>query len=165
MLVDLFEVILTKISKSFIIKYMEKKMILTVESTFDAAHRLMYYSGLCHNLHGHTWKLICSFSGELDPQTGMVVDFKQLKSCVQFIVDRLDHGTILNNEDGDLIEYLVSHTHKFTRIDGDPTCENLAEWLWEEIGAHIGIVFCDSDFPPELVSIQLWESPKSAVTT
>jgi 6-pyruvoyltetrahydropterin/6-carboxytetrahydropterin synthase len=59
--------------------------------TFDAAHRLPYYKGLCANLHGHRWTLHVSIEGEVEPLSGMVMDFKDLDGEINRVISPLDH--------------------------------------------------------------------------
>jgi 6-pyruvoyltetrahydropterin/6-carboxytetrahydropterin synthase len=78
------------------------------------AHRLMPpYKGKCNNLHGHNWKItIYCRSLELN-ESGMIIDFSEIKR----IVNILDHEEI-NNQ--------ISQ----------PTAENIAYWL------HARIAYC-----------------------
>jgi len=79
------------------------KMKLGVTFKFDSAHRLMNYEGLCHNLHGHTWKVGFMFSGEVDPNSGMIMDFSALKETLEkHIIGFLDHAVLVNVKDYDL---------------------------------------------------------------
>jgi 6-pyruvoyltetrahydropterin/6-carboxytetrahydropterin synthase len=74
-------------------------MKLTVSKTFrfEAAHSLPYYIGDCAKLHGHSYTLEISCKGEVDKETGFVMDFKELKKIVQEkVIDLLDHE-FLNN--------------------------------------------------------------------
>jgi 6-pyruvoyltetrahydropterin/6-carboxytetrahydropterin synthase len=135
-------------------------MILTVEDTFDAAHRLMHYKGLCRHLHGHTWRVVCSFSGCIaNFITGMVMDFKKLKWLVQLETGKLDHAVVLNKDDP-LIALLKLQGLRYETTEGEPTCENLVYWLQEGIIHRLSV---HPEFPVKLVSIQLWESPTSSV--
>ena len=50
---------------------------------FEACHHLPHYDGACHNLHGHSYKLEVTVSGQVsknenDPKCGMIIDFKDL---------------------------------------------------------------------------------------
>jgi 6-pyruvoyltetrahydropterin/6-carboxytetrahydropterin synthase len=90
-------------------------MIISKIFTFDSAHKLPNYPGKCSQLHGHTWKLTVSCSGEVDKKTGMIVDFLEIKKAVNAqVIEKLDH------------KYL-------NEIIENPTCENLLEWIKEQL--------------------------------
>ena len=67
---------------------------------FEACHHLPHYDGACHNLHGHSYKLEVTVSGQVsknenDPKCGMIIDFKDLKSIVKSVaVDKYDHSNL-----------------------------------------------------------------------
>lgn len=89
------------------------------EFTFDAAHRLpgVPSGHKCSRLHGHTYRLIVTLEGPVDPKTGMVTDFKNINVVVkENVIDKLDHF-YLNEVSG--LE--------------NPTCEVLAMWIWHRI--------------------------------
>ena len=71
---------------------------LTKEFTFEAAHMLEGYDGLCREIHGHSYRLLVTIKGEPErdpesPKLGMVMDFGVLKRIVnEQIVERLDHS-------------------------------------------------------------------------
>ena len=106
-------------------------MIISKTFKFDAAHKLPDYNGKCANLHGHSWKLQVAIEGEVNLNTGMIIDFKELKEKVnEKVVKKLDHS-YLNN----FIE--------------NPTCENILLWIKEQL----------IDLNPK--SIRLYESETS----
>ena len=67
---------------------------------FEACHHLPHYDGACHNLHGHSYKLEVTVSGQVsknenDPKCGMIIDFKDLKAIVKSVaVDKYDHSNL-----------------------------------------------------------------------
>jgi 6-pyruvoyltetrahydropterin/6-carboxytetrahydropterin synthase len=79
----------------------------------SAAHRLtLDYESKCTQLHGHNWLItVYCKSAELNAN-GMVVDFTIIK---QMIKDRLDHQ-VLNDV-----------------LPCNPTAENIARWICEQI--------------------------------
>lgn len=90
-------------------------MLISKIFKFDSAHKIPNYKGKCAKLHGHTWKLIVTFKGEVDQKTGMIMDFVDIKKIVEEkILDKLDH-LYLN----DIIE--------------NPTCENILLWIKEQL--------------------------------
>ena len=85
---------------------------LTKRFTFEMAHALPSYSGKCHNIHGHSYKLFVTVEGEPSlaegSPTGMVIDFGQIKEMVQqHIVDHFAHALVLpkQNAKGNLSEH------------------------------------------------------------
>ena len=67
---------------------------------FEACHHLPHYDGACHNIHGHSYKLEVTVSGQVsknenDPKCGMIIDFKDLKAIVKNVaVDKYDHSNL-----------------------------------------------------------------------
>lgn len=106
---------------------------LTKEFTFEAAHFLEDYDGVCSQLHGHSYRLYVTVRGipsddELDPKNGMVIDFGYLKQLVNdAIISEFDHSLIMQrSERSTALEQLLSE--EFNRIvvlPYRPTTENL----------------------------------------
>ncbi len=103
---------------------------------FNAAHRLhnpqwsaeqnKEVFGLCNNpnYHGHNYELIIKVKGEIDPETGYVIDMKELKSLIRKeVTDRFDH----QNLNLDVQEFK----------DLNPTAENIAIVIWQKLRPHI----------------------------
>lgn len=99
---------------------------------FEMAHALWGYDGLCKNIHGHSYILKVTVSGEPinDPKNhkeGMVIDFGDLKRVAKnHIVDVFDHSVVLNKQAptaglSDLKEMFDRHHY----TDFQPTAENL----------------------------------------
>ncbi|MDY2986297.1 MAG: 6-carboxytetrahydropterin synthase QueD [Peptoniphilus sp.] len=80
----------------------------------SAAHKLdLNYESKCQNLHGHNWIVNIYCESENLDENGMVYDFTHIKNKIH---KRLDH-VYLN----DVIPY-------------NPTAENIAKWIADEIG-------------------------------
>jgi 6-pyruvoyltetrahydropterin/6-carboxytetrahydropterin synthase len=90
------------------------------EVCFDASHRLLHYEGKCKNLHGHRFRVEVWLAGEIDSQTGILVDFNVIRD----VVERFDHQVILNREDP-MIGCLEKYQPVVT-TEGDPSSEVLA---------------------------------------
>ena len=122
---------------------------------FNAAHRLYRKDwsfekndavfGLCNNpnFHGHNYELIASVTGEIDPETGFVIDVKILKDIIKAEVeDALDH----KNLNVEVPEFK----------DLNPTAENIAVFIYNKIKAKLDVKFH--------LEITLYETPRNFVT-
>lgn len=122
---------------------------------FNAAHRLYRKDwsfekndsvfGLCNNpnFHGHNYELIASVTGDIDPETGFVIDVKILKDIIKAEVeDAFDH----KNLNVEVAEFK----------DLNPTAENIAVVIYNKIKPKL-----DSKFHLE---ITLYETPRNFVT-
>ena len=109
------------------------KIRLTKEFSFESAHALDGYDGLCREIHGHSYRLFVTVKGEpiseeSNPKLGMVMDFGDLKRVVNSeIVDRLDHSFVLcdSEQNAELKEVLGAKFSKIVLVDYQPTCENM----------------------------------------
>lgn len=113
--------------------------------TFSAAHFITIAGHQCERLHGHNYRIGVSVSGEVDRDTGFVVDFAVIKRAVKPLIDALDHRVLLPagnakvhcREVGDQVEvsYRGAPRFVFPRQDvamvpvSDTTAELLAEYL------------------------------------
>ena len=68
-------------------------MELFKEFAFEAAHRLPNVPAghKCGRLHGHSFKVEVRIRGPVDPKTGWVRDFSEVKEAFRPLMDRLDH--------------------------------------------------------------------------
>src|ERR1700744_3220002 len=62
-----------------------------VEQTFAAGHALRNYKGKCENVHGHNFRVQVRIEGEKLDETGLLVDFIDVKNSMRQVIDRLDH--------------------------------------------------------------------------
>jgi len=132
---------------------------ITIEGLhFCAAHRLMNHKGKCRFLHGHNYKVEVMFYGDkTDDDTGMLVDFGDLKPVVQEAVDTLDHLTILNIEDKDYIAFLKKKGDRVVVVGNEPTCEEIARFLYRRISTLADEKGIDNVV---LSQVKIWETPK-----
>ena len=93
--------------------------------TVEAAHRLPFVpeGHKCGRLHGHSFRIELHLDGVVDPKTGFVQDFADLKEAFKPLELQLDH-------------------HYLNEIDGleNPTSENLAIWIWERLKSSLPLL-------------------------
>jgi len=98
------------------LKYHNKRVMVSKEFTFDAAHHLHCYEGKCKNLHGHTYKVVFGISGYVN-EIGLTIDFGDIKAIwKQEIEIYLDHRYL--NE---------------TLPPMNTTAENMVVWIFEKM--------------------------------
>lgn len=121
------------------------------EFSFDAAHYLPNYKGKCRNMHGHTWRVEVAIEGGVDPKTGMVLDFADLKLLLLPLKDVLDHQ-VLNES-----------------VLENPTAENIAWFISTWVDEHWSELKCLKSMPDYLTNrlnlawVKVWETPDSYV--
>jgi 6-pyruvoyltetrahydropterin/6-carboxytetrahydropterin synthase len=102
---------------------------------FEAAHRLPEHPGKCRELHGHSYRLVVAIERAVEPQSGMAIDFGDLKRVVsRDVIELVDHRSL-----NDLID--------------NPTAERIAEWMWRRLHPEL----------PGLVEIELHETRSCSV--
>ncbi|MBL7119539.1 MAG: 6-carboxytetrahydropterin synthase QueD [Dehalococcoidia bacterium] len=116
---------------------------ISVRQHFDAAHYLRGYQGKCENVHGHRFEVVANVRAKQIDDVGMAYDFSQLKKQLGEIVSRFDH-TCIND------------VPPFDRINA--SSENIASTIYNELQAMLKAASAS------VYSIQVWESPDSAVT-
>jgi 6-pyruvoyltetrahydropterin/6-carboxytetrahydropterin synthase len=128
------------------------KVAVFRKAQFNSAHRLYRKDwsfeknnevfGLCNNpnWHGHNYKLEVKVVGEIDPETGYVIDLKILNDIIQEeIIERFDH----KNLNMDTVEFK----------DLNPTGENIAVVAYNIIREKLD--------PKYGLSIKLWETDRN----
>ncbi|HHT7239835.1 6-carboxytetrahydropterin synthase QueD [Bacillus sp. JJ927] len=98
------------------LKYHNKRVMVSKEFTFDAAHHLHCYEGKCKNLHGHTYKVVFGISGYVN-DIGLAIDFGDIKE-------------IWKNE----IEIYLDHRYLNETLPVmNTTAENMVVWIYEKM--------------------------------
>ncbi|MFC2110229.1 6-pyruvoyl tetrahydropterin synthase family protein [Bacteroidota bacterium] len=131
------------------------KVTVHRKAHFNAAHRLYngewsdarnaQIFGKCSNphYHGHNYELIVGVTGEINPETGFVMDMKVLKKIIEEqIEEKFDHKN-LNEE-----------VQEFKNLN--PTAENISVVIWNILRKMISL---DLE-----LSVTLYETPRNYVT-
>ena len=103
---------------------------ITKEFKFEMAHALLGYDGPCRDIHGHSYSLRVTVSGqpitdENNPKLGMVMDFGDLKKIVrEAIINEFDHALVLNKKMPEHIVFeMRKHFGHIILLDYQPTSE------------------------------------------
>jgi 6-pyruvoyltetrahydropterin/6-carboxytetrahydropterin synthase len=131
------------------------KVTISRKAHFNAAHRLYRKDwsmeqnqaifGKCNNpnFHGHNYELIVSVTGQIDQETGYVMDVKFLADIIKAeIEDQFDH----KNLNLDVPDF----------FDLNPTAENIAVVIWNKIRKNIK--------QEHTLEVTLYETPRNFVT-
>ena len=109
---------------------------ITKQFSFEMAHALRNYDGLCRNIHGHSYKMDITLAGrplndDNSPKNGMVMDFGDLKKLVnEEVISLFDHALVLNaKNDPRLIDVLKQNFDKIVVVEFQPTTENLLDFI------------------------------------
>jgi len=102
---------------------------------FASSHRLPNHPDKCNDWHGHEWILEVCIRKRINDETGMVMDFSDLKEIVTTeIIDNFDHNII----------------NEFVTI---PTAENILVYIWEQLMFN--------SLLKGICELSLWESADS----
>lgn len=131
------------------------RVTVSRKAHFNAAHRLYRKDwsfekndavfGKCNNanFHGHNYDLTVGVTGEIDPETGYVIDIKELSELIfEEVETAFDH----KNLNLDVPEF----------ADLNPTAENIAVVIWNKLRKRIKPAF-------EL-EVTLYETPRNFVS-
>ena len=125
---------------------------LTRKERFNAAHRLFNPKwsdeendavfGKCANkhFHGHNYNLFVTVKGETDPDTGIIINLKELSQLINSrIIDKLDHKNL--NVDVDFLKGKMCSS------------ENIVKAIWQQLKPHL-------PQQVQLHCIKLYETPR-----
>jgi len=107
-------------------------MKVAKEFRWEMGHRLPEHFGLCKNIHGHSYKMIVEFEGELNEQ-GMVIDYYDVEKIINPLIEKLDHAFMVCRDDKVVLEFLNKLNSKKVLIDFESTAENVCNYLLGEI--------------------------------
>jgi 6-pyruvoyltetrahydropterin/6-carboxytetrahydropterin synthase len=110
---------------------------LKIITEFSAAHNLRNFRGKCEALHGHNWKVEVVLSGKNLDESGVVLDFAEVKGATSEIMSEIDH------------RYL-NDLPFFT--ENNPSSENIARYIFHRLQEKI-----DND-RVRIRRVSAWES-------
>ena len=89
------------------------------EFEFEAAHRLPRHTGKCRRPHGHSYRLVVTVDRPVDPDSGLAIDFADLRETVEReVISALDHRDV-----NEILE--------------NPTAEAMAVWIWSRLAVPL----------------------------
>ncbi len=89
-----------------------------VKTHFSSGHYLRDYPGSCEQPHGHNWNVTVTVRANQLDSLGMGIDFKQLKTHVNAVIDHIDHKNLNEMEE-------------FSALN--PSSENIARFIYEQL--------------------------------
>jgi 6-pyruvoyltetrahydropterin/6-carboxytetrahydropterin synthase len=119
---------------------------VSVEDSFAAGHALRGYRGKCENPHGHNYKVRITLHGERLDNIGLLFDFKDLKSAMNNIIDRLDH------------QYL-NDIEPFKELN--PSAENMAKYFYDECNS---LLREKTNGRVQVKLVKIWETDTTTAT-
>ena len=117
--------------------------VLKIVTDFASAHSLRDYPGDCARLHGHNWQVEVSVCSQVLDDSGIAIDFREIKKQTKLVVKRLDHQYLNEIKPFDVL---------------NPTAENIAKYFFDEIS----LLITNKDL--KVKEVMIWETPRSAVT-
>ena len=118
---------------------------VAVEQDFASAHALRNYKGRCENIHGHNWKVRVTIEGERLDETGLLVDFIDVKNLMGQILDRIDHQFLNEIPPFDVV---------------NPSAENIAEYFWQKMSEGL----MNTPVPVKITEVKIWETDIQSAT-
>jgi 6-pyruvoyltetrahydropterin/6-carboxytetrahydropterin synthase len=116
---------------------------VTIKKIFSAAHRLDEIGGSCEKLHGHNFLVEVSVASPSLSNTGLLIDFRDLKGRVVRVLETLDHKCL----------------NDIPALKGlNPSAENVARFIYDSLSATF------KDHAVSVSKVTVWESDDAKVT-
>lgn len=116
---------------------------LKVITDFAAAHQLRNFRGQCEKLHGHNWRIEVILSGDRLNQAGLLIDFKDVKTAANKILEDLDHSYL-----NDLPQFK----------NENPSSENIAAYLFKRLSGELNTSHL------KVTKVTAWESDSACAS-
>lgn len=132
---------------------MSFKKLITKKAEFSASHRYwnpdwdeeknkeIFGKNTSPLGHGHNFHLEVTVEGEINQDTGMVINLFDLKAILNVVLEKYDHKYL--NEDIELFKEVI------------PTPENIARQLWSDLEEEL----LRRETECRLYKVRLFETP------
>ncbi len=107
-------------------------MKIAKEFRWEMGHRLPEHFGLCKNIHGHSYKMIVEFEGDLN-NNEMVIDYYDVEKIINPIIEKLDHAFMVNKNDKLVLDFLEKINSKKVVVEFNATAENICNYFITKI--------------------------------
>ena len=115
---------------------------VSVEQTFAAGHALRDYKGKCENVHGHNYRVQVTVQGAQLDQTGLLVDFIDIKRLMGDAIEYLDHR-------------FIKDLPPFDQIN--PSAENIAKYFHDRLSMGF-----QASTSARISEVRVWETDTSS---
>jgi 6-pyruvoyltetrahydropterin/6-carboxytetrahydropterin synthase len=115
---------------------------VSVEQTFAAGHALRNYRGKCENVHGHNYRVEITIQGEQLDETGLLVDFLEVKRVMGGAIEYLDHR-------------FINDLPPFDQIN--PSAENIAKYFYDRVSTGL-----KTGVDVRIAEVRVWETDTSS---
>jgi 6-pyruvoyltetrahydropterin/6-carboxytetrahydropterin synthase len=131
-------------------------MKIAKEFRWEMGHRLPNHDGACKNVHGHSYRLVVEVEGDVDPETGMVIDFSDISKKVKPLIEELDHAFLCQEDDLQVRELLENMDLKRVMIPVPSTVENICDLFIRRLRPAFEIEKSVTAF-----TVRIWETASS----
>ena len=112
---------------------------VSVQAHYDSAHFLKNYKGKCERLHGHRYVVEVAVQTRTLNDTGIAIDFVELKRHLRALAEELDHQNL-----NDLPQFAGVET----------SAENQARYFYDALRTLLPAELADG-----LLYARVWETP------
>jgi len=131
-------------------------MKIAKEFRWEMGHRLPNHDGECRNLHGHSYRMVVEVEGDVSPDSGMVIDFADIKAKVKPLLSELDHAFLCQEDDREVRDLLERMDLKRVMIPVPSTVENICGLFVERLRPAFA-----SESRVNAFTVRIWETASS----
>lgn len=131
-------------------------MVIKKKFTSETSHIVRNaVSELCrYNIHGHSYKWFVYIKGNINEETGMVLDFKELAPIKEFI-NLFDHATVFwSKEDPEIIDFFKNKFKRVLVMYKNTTAENMARLVF----AFTKQWLKENNYNAKVSQVDVWET-------